>query len=203
MRVLIGCEYSGTVRDAFRRRGHDAWSCDMLPSDSPGPHHFQADLLDVIADYQWDALIAFPPCTYLANSGARWLYEQGTRNRVESRWTAMRDGAAFFRRLWTCDAELVALENPIQHRHAREAHGLTPSQTIQPYQFGHEEQKATQLYLRGFPLLKETHNVHAAMLTLPLKARQRVWRLGPSEDRWKQRSTTFAGIAAAMASQWG
>lgn len=201
MRVLVACEYSGRVRDAFIANGHDAVSCDILPSDRPdsGPH-IQGNVLDVIEGRgarfygPFDLMVAHPPCTYLANSGARHLYNpDGTR--YEPRWEAMRAGAEFFRALLEADIPRIAVENPIMVGHARELVGARQSQIIQPWQFGHGETKATALWLRGLPLLQPTDIVDGR--------EARVHRLPPTADRWKLRSTTYQGIADAMGAQWG
>lgn len=195
MRVLIACEYSGRVRDAFIAAGHDAISCDLLPTDVPGPH-YTGDVFDVIND-GFDLMIAHPPCTYLTNSGVRWL---GTQ---PDRWKDMVDGAVFFRGLLNADIPRVAVENPTMHGYARKIVGERATQTVQPWMFGHTEQKATGLWLRGLPPLVSTLNVKAEMDQLPARERQRLHYLPPSPDRWKIRSTTYQGIADAMASQWG
>ncbi len=195
LRVLVACEYSGTVRDAFAALGHDAWSCDLLPSDAPGKH-FIADVRGVL-DLQWDLMVAHPTCTYLTNSGVCWLHKD------PSRWAKLDEGAAFFRTLWEAPIPHIAVENPIMHHYAKERiGGMRQSQTIQPWMFGHTEQKATCLWLKGLPLLKPTNNVKDAMMLLPNRERQRLHYLPPSPDRWKLRSTTYSGIANAMASQW-
>ena len=195
MKVLIACEYSGTVRDAFIRRGHDAMSCDLLPTESPGPH-YQGDIFDIIDD-GWDLMIAHPPCTYLTNSGVTWLYKQ------EGRWKSLIDGAVFFRRLYESNIPKIAIENPIMHKYAKQIIGVDQSQVIQPWMFGHMEQKATCLWLKNLPLLVPTNDVKEEMMKLPKNERERLHYLPPSEERWKLRSKTFDGIAAAMAEQWG
>ena len=194
MRVLVACEYSGVVRDAFIAAGHLAMSCDLLPTDAPGPHH-QGDVLEILDD-GWDLLIAHPPCTYLCNSGVRWLKD------VE-RWPHMIDGAVFFRTLLEAPIARVAVENPVMHGYAARIVGRRQDQIVQPWMFGHPETKATGLWLRGLPKLTPTDDVKAHMLTLPMKERARVHYASPGPDRWKLRSTTYAGIARAMASQWG
>ena len=196
MRVLVACEYSGTVRDAFRARGHDAMSCDLLPTDVDGPH-YQGDVFDIIDD-GWDLMIAHPPCTYLTNSGVTWLHKD------PSRWAKLDEGAAFFKALLNAPIERIAVENPIMHKYAKERiGGVKQSQVIQPWMFGHMEQKATCLWLRNLPPLAPTNNVRDAMMALPDNERQRLHYLPPSADRWKIRSATFKGIAEAMADQWG
>lgn len=188
MRVLVACEFSGTVRDAFRARGHDAVSCDLLPSESGGPH-IQDDVLDHLDD-GWDLMVAHPPCTYLCNSGVRWLRER------TGRWELMRQAAELFRTLMECQSiPIRAIENPVMHGHAASIIGRYCDQVIQPWQFGHGEQKATCLWLNGLPLLKPTNIVDGR--------EQRLHKLPPSEGRWKLRSTTYQGIADAMAEQWG
>lgn len=196
MRVLVACEYSGTVRDAFIARGHDAMSCDLLPTDSPGPHHC-GNIFDVL-DNGWDLMIGHPPCTFMANSGVSWLHKD------QSRWQRLDEGAAFFVALWKAEIPMIALENPIMHRHAKERiGGAHPSQIIQPWMFGHPESKATCLWLKNLPPLLSTCDARQSMAALPKRERQRLHYLPPSKDRWKLRSTTYAGIAAAMADQWG
>ena len=205
MRVLVACEFSGVVRDAFIARGHFAVSCDLLPSERPGPH-IQGDALDAVRRVKPDLLIAHPPCTYLANSGVRWLYGGKGTTPDPERWRLMGNAAWFFARLLSADVPRVAVENPIMHGHARariEAIERNLSdwlarpvvQTIQPWQFGHGETKATQLWLRGLPPLTPTNVVPGR--------EQRVHRMPPGPDRWRERSRTFEGIAAAMADQWG
>lgn len=198
--VLVACEYSGTVRDAFAALGHNAWSCDLLPSDTAG-QHYRGDVR-VPLGMKWDLIIAHPPCTYLSNSGVTWLYNKD-KTRNESRWDAMREAADFFKLFLYVDCGMVAIENPIQHKHARAIIGTEYTQIIQPYQFGHMESKATCLWLRGLPELKPTKNVYAEMMELPKNIRQRLHYLPPSADRQKIRSKTFSGIAQAMALQWG
>lgn len=196
MRVLVACEYSGKVREAFRKLGHDAWSCDLLPSDDNSPYHYTGDVFDII-DQGWDLMIAHPPCTYLTNAGVSWLYKK------EGRWEQMRDGAEFFKKLLDAPIPKIAVENPIMHKYAVEIIGRRQDQVIQPWMFGHMEQKATCLWLKGLPLIVPTNNVKEAMLKLGPKVRQRLHYLPPSKDRWKIRSETYQGIADAFAAQWG
>ena len=196
MKVLVACEYSGKVRDAFRAKGHEAMSCDILPTDVEGPH-YQGDVRDIIND-GWDLMVAHPPCTYLTNSGVTWLHKD------PSRWAKLDDGAAFFKMLLEAPVERIAIENPIMHKYAKERiGGVKQSQVVQPWMFGHMEQKATCLWLKNLPLLEPTNNVKEQMLALPDNERQRLHYLPPSADRWKKRSETFQGIADAMAEQWG
>jgi len=198
MRVLVACEYSGTVRDAFLARGHYAMSCDLLPCDSLNSgDHYQGNVADIL-DQNWDLLIAHPPCTYLANSGVSWL------SRKPDRWAQLDDGAAFFKMFLDSPIKRKCIENPIMHKYAIERiGGIKQTQIVQPWMFGHMEQKATGLWLTGLPELQATNNVKAAMMLLPKRERERLHYLPPSPNRWKLRSTTYAGIAAAMAEQWG
>jgi hypothetical protein len=197
LKVLVACEYSATVRDAFRALGHDAWSCDLLPTDGNPEWHLIGDVLEVIED-GWDLMIAHPPCTYMTNAGVHWLHKDPTR------WDKLDEGAAFFKALWDAPIERIAIENPVMHKYAKERiGGMQQTQTIQPYQFGHMEQKATCLWLKGLMPLRPTTDLKAETKALPDNERQRLHYLPPSADRWKLRSTTFKGIAAAMADQWG
>ena len=196
MRVLVACEYSGTVRDAFRALGHDAMSCDLLPTDRDGPHH-QGDVFDVIGD-GWDLMIAHPPCTYLCSSGLHW------NKRYPDRAQKTADALAFVQRLMDAPVSRIAIENPI----GRIGTAIRKAdQIIQPYQFGHDASKQTALWLKNLAPLTPTQLVTPRMVAG--KAR---WsnqtdsgqnRLSPSLDRWKLRSTTYQGIADAMADQWG
>ena len=187
MRVLVACEYSGKVRDAFIAQGHDAISCDILSTESTGPH-YQGDVFDII-DQDWDLMIAHPPCTYLTNSGVRWLHQR------PERWGQLKEGAEFFKALLEADIPKIAVENPIMHKYAVDIIGRRQDQIIQPWQFGHGETKATGFWLKGLPKLQPTDIVEGR--------EQRVHLLPPSKDRWKLRSTTYQGIADAMALQWG
>jgi site-specific DNA-cytosine methylase len=182
MRVLIACEYSGTVRDAFISEGHEAVSCDLLPTDVPGPH-YKGDVFDVIND-DWDLMIAHPPCTHLAVSGARHFAAKIADGRQQA-------ALDFVQRLLDAPIALIALENPVSIISSRIR---KPDQIIQPWQFGHGETKATCLWLKGLPLLRPTNIVAGR--------EARIHRMPPSPNRWKLRSTTFKGIAEAMAAQW-
>ena len=195
MKVLVACEFSGRVRDAFLKLGFNAVSCDLLPTESRGPH-YQGDICDIL-DEGWDLMIAHPPCTYLANSGVSWLYRQ------KGRWEKMRHGAAFFKMLLDADIPHIAIENPIMHKYAVEIIGRRQDQLVQPYMFGHPERKATCFWLKNLPPLKETNNVKNEMNKLPKREAQRIHYASPGPERWKIRSRTFQGIADAMASQWG
>ena len=196
MRVLVACEYSGAVRDAFRARGHDAMSCDLLPTDVPGPH-YQGDVFDVIGD-GWDLMVAHPPCTYLSSSGLHW------NGRVEGRAAKTEDALAFVRALLEAPIPRIAVENPVGCIGTRIRKA---DQTIQPHQFGDDASKATCLWLKNLPLLTPTASVPGRIVNgRPRWANQTDGgqnRLAPSADRWKLRSATFPGIAAAMADQWG
>jgi len=182
LRVLVGCEFSGIVREAFRSRGHDAWSCDLLPAEDGSPYHLQCDVLTVLAD-GWDIAIFHPPCTHLAVSGARWFKDKQTEQA---------EALEFVQKLLEAPIDRIALENPIS---IISSHIRKPDQIIQPWQFGHGETKATCLWLKNLPLLLPTNIVDGR--------ENRVHRLPPSKDRWKLRSETYQGIANAMAEQWG
>lgn len=184
MRVLVACEYSGAVRDAFLAMGHDAMSCDLLPTDVPGPH-YQGDVFDIIGD-GWDLMIAHPPCTFLCVSGIHWNTSRPER-RVHTE-----SALDFFQRLLNAPIPHIALENPVSVASSRIR---PPDQTIQPWQFGHGETKATCLWLKNLPLLQPTNVVSGR--------ENRIHKMAPSKDRWKLRSATYPGIAQAMAQQWG
>ena len=197
MRILVACEYSGRVRRAFAALGHDVLSADFEPAEDDSPYHYQGDCFDLINDQHFDLMIAHPPCTYMANSGVMWLH------RDPGRWSKLDEGAAFFRRLLHAPIEKKCLENPIMHRYARERVGRNKTQVIQPWMFGHTEQKATCLWLEGLSPLRPTNVVKAEMMKLPKRERERLHYLPPGPDRWKERSRTYSGIAEAMAAQWG
>ena len=181
MRILVACEYSGIVRDAFIARGHDAMSCDLLPTEKPGPH-YRGDVRNILGD-GWDMMIAHPPCTHLAVSGARWFADKLAEQEI---------ALEFVRLLMAAPIARIALENPISIISSRIR---KPDQIIQPWQFGHGEIKATCLWLKGLPLLCATDIVAGRVA--------RVHRMPPGPDRWKERSRTYSGIAVAMAAQWG
>lgn len=181
MNVLVACEFSGIVRDAFTMAGHDAWSCDLIETERPGPH-IQGDVLDILDD-GWDLLIAHPPCTHLAVSGARWFkYKQ--KEQAEA--------LEFVRRLLDAPVPRIALENPVGVISTRIR---KPDQYVQPWMFGHGETKKTGLWLKNLPLLEPTNIVEGR--------EGRVWKESPSPERWKNRSRTYPGLAEAMAKQWG
>lgn len=196
MRVLVACEYSGRVRDAFIAAGHDALSCDLLPTDSAGPH-YQGDVLDIIND-GWDLMVAHPPCTYLSVSGMHWT----TRGLRDPQLTE--DALDFVRKLLDAPIERIALENPVSVISSRIR---KPDQIINPYEFGHDASKKTCLWLKNLPKLASTNFIEPRIIN----GRKR-WgnqtdsgqnKLAPSDDRWKIRSETYKGIAEAMANQWG
>lgn len=204
MKVLIACEFSGIVRDAFIKKGHDAWSCDLLPTEKPGPH-IQKDAYRVaLWEGPWDLMIAHPPCTYLACSGNKWFnpeYKKRFPDRPQQRYDALCFADKLLNR---CDIKKICLENPIGYLNT---HLRKPDQIIQPYQFGHADRKSTCLWLKGLPLLKATKIVE------PNIKRNRNGKTAsvnhdyalhlPAEERWKFRSRTYQGIADAMADQWG
>jgi len=185
MRILVACEFSGVVREALKKAGHDAWSCDILPTEIPG-RHYKCDVKYALKR-KWDGMIAHPPCTRLCNSGVRWLNERDL-------WSEMREAAEFFKMLMDADIPKIALENPIPHRYAVEIIGRKYDQIVQPYMFGHGETKATCLWLKGLPPLVETNRVEGR--------EQKIHKMPPSQNRSKERSRTYQGIADAMASQW-
>lgn len=198
MRVLIACEYSGVSRRAFEALGHEVISADFEAAEDGALNHYRGDVFDLIGNQHFDLMVAHPPCTYMANSGVAWLHKDA------SRWEKLDDAALFFKRLWDAPIQKKAIENPIMHKYAKERiGGLKQSQVIQPWMFGHLEQKATCLWLRGLPLLIPTDNVKERMMLLPDNQRQRLHYLPPSPERWKERSRTYPGIAAAWAEQWG
>lgn len=193
MKILVACEESQAVTKAFRALGHEAYSCDIDPCSGGHPEwHLQQDVLPLLRD-EWDMIIAFPPCTDLAVSGAAWF----AAKRADGRQQASID---FFMQFANADCPRIAIENPvgIMSRQWRK-----PDQIVHPYQFGHMEQKSTCLWLKGLPLLKETHNVRDDMMRLPKNQRERIHYLPPGPDRARERSKTFLGIANAMALQWG
>ena len=203
MRVLVACEFSGVVRNAFARLGHDAWSCDLMPSERPG-NHYQGDVRDIL-DHGWDLMIGHPECTYLANSGAKHLYAgmKKKNGRNADRWDKMEAGAAFFRLLLNANIPRKAIENPIIHGHARNLIGHGCNQIIQPWQFGHQEMKATCLWLQNVPPLLPTHIVGPPPKDPEERKKwAKVHRMPPGPNRQKNRSRTYEGIAEAMATQW-
>jgi site-specific DNA-cytosine methylase len=196
MKVLVACEFSGTVRDAFAALGHEAWSCDLLPAETPG-NHYQGDVREML-DSSWDLMIAHPPCTYLSVSGMHWT----TRGLRDPKLTE--DALDFVRLLMAAPIERIAIENPVSVISSRIR---KPDQIIQPWQFGHDASKKTCLWLKNLPLLKPTKVVEPRLVEgKPRWGNQTSSgqnKLGPSADRWKIRSETYPGIAQAMATQWG
>lgn len=191
MKVLIACEFSGTVREEFKKLGWDAWSCDLLDTEISG-NHYKGDVFDII-DQGWDLMIAHPPCTYLTNSGVRWLYNPDKSHNIQ-RWLLMRQGAKFFKKLLDADIPYIAIENPIPHKYAINNIGRKYDQKIQPWMFGHGETKATCLWLKNLPHLEPTNIVDGR--------EARMHKLPPSKDRWKIRSKTYQGIAEALVLQY-
>lgn len=207
MKVLIACESSGRVREAFRKRGHDAWSCDLLPADDGSPFHYTRNALEIIHREQWDLMVGHPPCTFLCNSGVRWLYEGGKKSDPPKfdpdRVDALNDGLDFFKELKNAPIDKIALENPVMHGHAQGVVGK-PTQCIQPWWFGDEAFKGTCLWLKNLPPLVATNKlVPPKPGTDEHKRWSAIHRAPPGPDRWKVRSQTFQGIADAMAEQWG
>jgi len=207
MKILIACEESQAVTIAFRNRGFEAYSCDILPCSGGHPEwHIQGDVTPLLKN-KWDLVIAHPPCDYLANSGVRWRVER-------KEWREVYEGIMFFKKFQQYGerGNLIMIENPIIHKYARDGVFFNynfqigvgkHSQTIQPYQFGHLEQKRTCLWLYGLPKLKETNNVFIEMMKLEYKDRAKVHYCPPGKNQKKIRSTTYKGIAEAMAQQWG
>lgn len=191
MKVLIACEYSGKVRSAFEKMGHFAVSCDLLPTEKPG-FHYQCDVFDIINE-GWDLMVAHPPCTDLAVSGAAWFKEKIADGRQQR-------ALAFVQALMDAPIPRIAIENPISVISSKIR---KPDQIIQPWMFGHKETKATCLWLKDLPKLVPTTDLKEETMALPKKERMRLHYLPPSADRWKIRSETFQGIADAMANQWG
>lgn len=190
MRVLVACEFSGVVRDAFRRLGHEAFSCDVLDSLDNSNYHIKGDVLEVLHD-GWDLMIAHPPCTYLCNSGVRWLSPRTNAN--DSRWFHLARATEFFYQLLNAPIPKICIENPVPHKYAE----LPPyDQKVQPWMFGHPEKKGTCFWLKNLDPLQPTN-----LLKPPFKAR--VANESPGQDRWMRRSITYQGIADAMAEQWG
>lgn len=197
LRVLVACEFSGTVRRAFAARGHDAWSCDLLSSDDRSNKHIVGDARNLLDD-GWDLLIvAHPPCTRLCNSGVRWLSVPPPGKTAEQMREELREGAALFSEFWNAPIDRICVENPVMHRHAKVLieNYRDPAQSVQPWQFGHGETKRTCFWLKNLPPLTPTNIVEGR--------EQRVHRMPPGPDRWRKRSRFFTGIAEAMANQWG
>lgn len=197
LRVLVACEFSGTVRNAFAARGHDAWSCDLLPSDDRSNKHIVGDARDLLRD-GWDLLmVAHPPCTRLCNSGVRWLSVPPPGRTLADMWRELDEGAALFSAFWNAPIDRVCVENPVMHKHAKaRIENYQPfAQSVQPWQFGHGETKRTCFWLKGLPPLQPTDIVEGRAARIHL--------LPPGPERWRERSRFYPGIAAAMADQWG
>lgn len=209
-RILIGCEYSGTMRDAFAARGHSVMSCDVLPTESPGPH-YQGDVRDILGD-GWHIGIFHPPCTFSTNAGVKHLVRDGQRI-DPPRWDAMREGAEFFRDLGEAPIQKIARENPIMHKYAREIVGRGADQYVQPYHYGHDHSKRTGWWLDGLPKLVDDPADHVAPRMITYRGKQvKRWanqspcgadRTPPGADRGHKRSAFFSGLANACADQWG
>lgn len=196
MKVLIACEYSGRVREAFRAKGHDAWSCDLLDSEDESKYHIKGDCLSLLGD-GWDLLIAHPPCTRLANSGVRWLHERNL-------WDDFEQAVQFYLALRNAPIGKKCLENPVMHKYARERLGSIRRQVVQPWWFGEQTFKATGYELHGLHDLVPTNKLTPpAIGTEEHKAWSWIHRCPPGPNRWKIRSRTPQGIADAMAQQWG
>lgn len=206
LRVLVACETSGVVRRAFARRGHDAWSCDLLPSEDRSNKHIVGDAREILGN-GWDLLmVAHPPCTRLCNSGVRWLRKAPPGRTLAEMWRDLDEGAALFSAFWNAPIERICVENPIMHKHAREriVGYQRPAQIVQPWWFGEPVLKATGLYLRNLPPLTPTNKLTPPKPgTAERRAWSRIHRAPPSPDRWRERSRFFPGIADAMADQWG
>lgn len=195
-KALIACEFSGTVRNAFLEAGFDAWSCDLLPAEDRSNRHITGDVRDILND-GWDLMmVAHPPCTRLCNSGVRWLHNPPPGRTSAELWEELDEGAELFSTLWNAPIERIAIENPVMHKHAKERiTNYQPfAQSVQPWQFGHGETKRTCLWLKNLPSLVPTDIVEGR--------EQRVHKMPPGPDRWKERSRFFPGIAKAMAQQW-
>lgn len=206
LRVLIGCETSGVMRRAFAARGHDAWSCDLLPAEDGSNRHIRGDLRDYLGE-GWDLLaVMHPPCTRLCNSGVRWLHEPPRGKTLAQMWAELDAGADFFAACWRAPIGRVAIENPVMHKHARARlpADLPAPQIVQPWWFGDPAFKATGLYLRALPQLEPTRRLTPPKPgTEAHKHWSAIHRASPGPDRWKIRSRTFDGLAAACAAQWG
>jgi hypothetical protein len=203
LRVLVACEFSGTVRDAFAARGHDAWSCDLLPSERMG-NHIQDDAIYAINSSDWDLMIAHPPCTRLTNAGVRWLHIPPAGKTLEEMWNDLEKGCAFYKALRDAPIPKKAIENPIFHKYARERIQPVNRQVVQPWYFGDPSFKATGFELINLPPLKDTNRlIPPKPGTEEHKKWSKVHRASPGPNRWKERSRTPVQIAESMADQWG
>lgn len=201
MKVLVACEYSGKVREAFRKLGHDAWSCDLLPSDDNSPYHIEGDVLFIL-NKGWDLIIAHPPCTYLSSAGAAWFNEEKYGDRARQRKLDREEAAKFFMAMYNAPCDKVCVENPVGYmtRYFRKA-----DQYIDPYWFGEPFYKKTGLWLKGLPLLEATNKVEPEFYHVSSGSNYRQNKISniAAKRHWKDRSVTFQGIADAMAAQWG
>ena len=195
VKVLVACEFSGIVREAFNSMGHDAWSCDFRPSEKEGSH-LLGDVIPHLGE-NWDLMIAHPPCTFIANSGVRWLFEK------QGRWEKLREATTFFKEFLNARITRICVENPQPHKWGIELIGRKYDQKIQPWQFGEPQKKGTCLWLKNLPPLQPTKILIPPKDKLELKKWESVWREPPGENQGKNRSRTFVGIASAMATQWG
>lgn len=222
MRCLVACESSGVVREAFRKRGHDAWSCDLLPAEDRSRFHYREDVRETL-QLPWDLIIAHPPCTYLCNSGVRWFTTIPAKPRAgvaygQARELELTKAVALFRAIWESPCARVAIENPVMHGYAQQLIGVKFTQSIQPWQFGHKALKRTCLWLRGLPALQPTDVLRPPRREdytsgpegdaydcwqAEYRRWARVHQATPGPDRWRERSRTYQGIADAMAEQWG
>lgn len=197
MRVLVACEFSGIVRDAFLEQGHDAWSCDILPTEHNSNRHMRCDVREILND-GWDLLmVAHPPCTRLCNSGVRWLSAPPAGKTLEQMWRELDEAAELFSDLWNAPIDRICIENPVMHKHAkaRIRNYQEFAQSVQPWQFGHGEVKRICFWLKNLPPLTQTDVVEGRT--------PRVHHMSPGPNRWKERSRFFTGVANAMATQWG
>ena len=203
--ILVACEFSGQVRDAFIRYGYDAISCDLLPTETPGPH-IVGDVLKLLQE-PWDLIIAHPPCTYLCNSGVCHLYVGGKKgNGLDyDRWFKMQEGAEFYKNIMWANSPLIAIENPIMHRYAKEWIGALPDFSVQPWMFGDPYTKRTCFWTKGLPPLTPIYATKEDFFrdTAFTKIEAAVHNVSPGPDRWKKRSVTYPGIADAIAKYWG
>ena len=205
LKILIACETSGIVRDAFLAKGHDVWSCDVLPSDNPTNRHIQDDVRNVLNMESWDQLIVcHPPCTRLCNSGVRWLHKAPPGKTVSEMWEELDAGAELFSDLWNADVPQIAVENPVMHKHAKERiRNFKPfAQSVQPWQFANHESSSDNVKKRTCFWLKNLPNLKPTGLLDGSTARDECHKAPPSKNRWKIRSKFYRGIASAMADQW-
>ena len=206
MKILVGCETSGVVRNAFAELGHDVWSCDVLPSDTPSNRHIQDDVLNVLKMDEWDQLIVcHPPCTRLCNSGVRWLHKAPPNKTLEQMWDELDQGAELFSKLLHADVPRIAVENPVMHKHAKaRIKNYRPfSQSVQPWQFAQDSDSDDNVKKRTCFWLKNLPNLIPTGLLDGSCAKDTIHKAPPSKDRWKIRSKFFTGMASAMANQWG